>query len=262
MRANERASFRTIISVSTLHLLLIFITKDMLFATTLSALALAGVAAAQNVIQVSVGASTGAADIFVFSPPNVTANEGDVVMFTFSGSPGNHSVTQSSFTDPCDPIPGGFDTGTVFIPPGLTTGFPTWNLTVTNGTRPLWFFCKQLAPSAHCIAGMVGSINAATTGNLSFDAYVANAKAHQGNSGQSVGVLAGTDGASASALPGPLTGSISDYGAPSATAPGGASSTGSSGSTPAPTTTTSGALLNSASAFTVFAAALFGIVLA
>jgi len=237
-----------------------------MLATTLSALALAGVAAAQNVIPISVGASTGASDIFIFNPSNVTANEGDIVMFTFSGSPGNHSVTQSSFTDPCDPIPGGFDTGTVFIPAGLTTGFPTWNLTITNGSRPLWFFCKQLAPAPHCNVGMVGSINAATTGNLSFSAYQALAMSHTGNSGQSVGELAATDGANATALPGPATGSISVYGAPSATAPAGASSTsgssGSAGSAPAPTTSSSGSLINSASALTAVVAALFGLVLA
>jgi hypothetical protein len=57
-----------------------------------------------------------------------------VITFNFTSSPGNHSVTQSSFDTPCNPLSGGFDSGTVFIPQGVTQGFPTWNLTVTNAT--------------------------------------------------------------------------------------------------------------------------------
>ena len=38
-----------------------------------------------------------------------TAAVGDTVEFTFH--PQNHSVTQSSFAEPCTPLPGGFDTG-------------------------------------------------------------------------------------------------------------------------------------------------------
>ena len=38
-----------------------------------------------------------------------TAAVGDIVEFTFH--PKNHSVTQSSFAEPCTPLPGGFDTG-------------------------------------------------------------------------------------------------------------------------------------------------------
>ena len=122
-------------------------------------------------------------------------------MFTFSGvwaslsqfekqfevdihhSPGNHSITQSSFESPCDPLGNGFDSGNIFIP-DTTGGFPTWNLTITNTSAPIWFFCKQLAPQPHCDVGMVGSINAPSTGNT-FDAFQAAARAHQGNSGES-----------------------------------------------------------------------------
>jgi len=53
----------------------------------------------------------------VFNPNNITAAVGDTVEFIFN--PKNHSVTQSSFAQPCTPLSGGFDTG--FLP-------------VTNGT--------------------------------------------------------------------------------------------------------------------------------
>lgn len=94
-------------------------------------------------------------------------------------------MTQSSFSDPCDPLSNGFDSGNIFIPMGTTTGFPTWNLTITNTSEPIWFFCKQLVPQAHCNVGMVGAINAPTSGSMAFDAYTSNAEAHQGNSGVS-----------------------------------------------------------------------------
>jgi hypothetical protein len=48
-------------------------------------------------------------------------------------SPGNHSVTQSSFAAPCTPLTGGFDSGLIFTPAGVT-GFAEWNLTITNAS--------------------------------------------------------------------------------------------------------------------------------
>ncbi|PAV20249.1 extracellular serine-rich [Pyrrhoderma noxium] len=174
---------------------------------------LSHVVAQNNTIQITVGGPP--SNPFFFSPANVTANEGDVVMFTFSGVPGNHSITQSSFESPCDPLGNGFDSGNIFIP-DTKGGFPTWNLTITNTSTPIWFFCKQLAPQPHCDVGMVGSINAPSTGNT-FDAFQAAARAHQGNSGQAIGFLVG-QGASASAVPGPLIGSNIGFGLPDSTA--------------------------------------------
>lgn len=133
-------------------------------------------------------------------------------------SPGNHSVTQSTFADPCDLAPGGFDSGWVFIPPTpALSDTPEWNLTITDDTKresypfkwnsiqltidssAIWFFCKQMRNPAHCpsgeilrvpkfldvthmVAGMVGSINAPTSGNT-FDAFLANAKAFSSTPG-------------------------------------------------------------------------------
>ena len=40
------------------------------------------------------------------------------------------------------------------------TTFPTWSVTVNN-TQPLWFYCRQHAPTgaSHCGAGMVFAVN-------------------------------------------------------------------------------------------------------
>lgn len=54
-------------------------------------------------------------------------------------SPGNHSVTQSTFANPCQPEAGGFDSGWVQIL-DPETEIPEWNLTITDDAkRPLLF---------------------------------------------------------------------------------------------------------------------------
>ncbi|KAK0218763.1 hypothetical protein IW262DRAFT_1274203, partial [Armillaria fumosa] len=181
----------------------------------------------QTTIQVG-GTATEPGGIFQFNPANVTASEGDVITFEFSGAPGNHSITQSSLANPCTPLSGGFDSGWVFIS-GPETPVPQWNLTVTNASSPIWFYCKQLVPSPHCKAGMIGAINAPTTGSASFDTFVSNAEAFSGTPGQEVGALVGQD-ASASAAPGPIPSGVTLFGSPAASATATAPAAGSSGS--------------------------------
>jgi len=114
-----------------------------------AALTLVSFATAQNVTVIKVGAGG-----LTFTPPTVDVTNGDIVTFQFAGSPGNHSVTQASFVEPCDPVTGGFDSGFVFTPAGITTGFAEWNLTITNASAPIWFFCKQSnVGGVHCKSG-------------------------------------------------------------------------------------------------------------
>ncbi|KAK0473581.1 hypothetical protein IW261DRAFT_1423502 [Armillaria novae-zelandiae] len=197
--------------------------------TTLFALAAPLLAVAQSTTTIQVGGTaTEPGGIFQFNPPNVTVSEGDVITFNFSGAPGNHSITQSSLASPCTPLSGGFDSGWVYIP-AAGTPVPQWNLTITNASSPIWFYCKQLVPSPHCKAGMVGAINAPTTGNTSFDTFVSNAQAFSGNPGQEVGALVGQH-ASASAAPGPIPSGATLFGSPAASATATAPAGGSSGS--------------------------------
>lgn len=111
--------------------------------------------------------ATGMAPALVYTPESITAAVGDMVMFVFMQK--NHTVTQSTFEDPCRKMDGGMDSG--FQPNPEGKDGVTWNMTVET-TEPLWFYCKQ-QNGIHCGKGMVMSINAATTG----DKTMANFKA-------------------------------------------------------------------------------------
>lgn len=65
----------------------------------------------------------------------------------------NHSVTQSSSTNPCTPLPGGFFSG--FILTSNTTAATTFLVNVT-GTDPLYYYSSQ---GTECQSGMVGVVN-------------------------------------------------------------------------------------------------------
>ncbi|KAF5330429.1 hypothetical protein D9619_005621 [Psilocybe cf. subviscida] len=136
---------------------------------------------------------------FVFNPANITAPVGTIVNFFFPASLA-HSVTQSSFAAPCTylaadnttnpPTPAGFDSGLVIS--------SIFSINVTD-TQPIWFHCTQVT---HCGLGMVGSINAPTTGNNTFMAFQAAAMALGSNTPSQTGpgVIGGAHGV-ATALP-------------------------------------------------------------
>jgi len=113
----------------------------------------------------------GANGQLAFSPTNITAAAGDTVSFQFQAK--NHSVTQSSFINPCaiqtTPAPG-INSGFQFVSNTSTT-LPQWSFTVDNATTPLWFFCAQTNPASHCQAGMVFSVNANPNSAKSFAIY-------------------------------------------------------------------------------------------
>ena len=136
------------------------------FSTLASCLAIAGFALAQtptssaasgqvsvHVIQVS-----NAQAALTYSPNSIQANVGDMVQFQFY--PKNHSVVQSTFDQPCQPIQNinasvpGFFSG--FQPVSLNqSSQPTFTIMVQN-TSPIWFYCAQ---AKHCQGGMVGVVN-------------------------------------------------------------------------------------------------------
>lgn len=113
---------------------------------TLSALVSAA-AAAKHVVKVGDGGLT-------FSPESTTAAVGDTVEFHFY--PMAHSVAQSSFAKPCEPLNStSFFSGPVAVSSGVSD--KVFTVTVENET-PIWFYC---ATGDHCQEGMVGAINAA-----------------------------------------------------------------------------------------------------
>ncbi|KAF8167971.1 hypothetical protein B0H34DRAFT_683819 [Crassisporium funariophilum] len=116
----------------------------------------------------------------VFDPPFISALPRDTVVFEFHQK--NHTVTQSSFDDPCRKLDQSgvtaFDSG--FMPVAdNSTAFPTWNFTVTD-TGPVWAYCRQKTPASHCGAGMVFAINTDETSGRNFAAFQNVAKALNG----------------------------------------------------------------------------------
>lgn len=125
-------------------------------------------------ITVTVGASQNGTTGLIFDPQVITAQVGDLINFEFRG--GNHTVTQSSFANPCTQQ---FNTVTQqngfsspFMPFDATSGqIGVFTLEVTQTTSPIWFFCAR---KPHCHGGMYGAINPPTTGDKTFAAFAAS----------------------------------------------------------------------------------------
>jgi len=101
---------------------------------------------------------TAGADGLKFKPPNVTANVGDEILFTFINQ---HTVTQGTFGTPCQNLTGGFDSGPMLGPQATY-------IVKVNSTDPIWIHCNI---PGHCVNGMVAAINAPLTGDLTFANY-------------------------------------------------------------------------------------------
>ncbi len=95
-----------------------------------------------------------------YSPSNIRVNAGEMVQFQFMG--GNHTATQSTFDQPCQPAAmfnpniTGFHSG--FIPAAASAAMgqiATYTIMV-NDTKPIWVYCSQ---GRHCEMGMVMVIN-------------------------------------------------------------------------------------------------------
>jgi plastocyanin len=181
-----------------------------LAATTTSS-AMASISTGQITVHVvKVGNANGT---LAYSPNNIKANVGDMVQFQFA--PNNHTVTQSTFAQPCQPIamnmPGttGFYSG--FMPvSAATTTTPTYTIMINN-TTPIWLYCSQ---GMHCQKGMVAVINenpatnktlaafkalaAQATVNLPGGATSAGTTGSTGSTGSTSGT-AGTSGSSSGA---------------------------------------------------------------
>ncbi|KAJ7802984.1 hypothetical protein B0H14DRAFT_2384955, partial [Mycena olivaceomarginata] len=89
-----------------------------------------------------------------FNPNIIHAANGTIISFRFSGIPGNHSVTQSTFATPCQPLAVGFDSGFIAARKQADGTFPIFNHTVINDQNAAWFYCRQDTPTSHCHLGM------------------------------------------------------------------------------------------------------------
>lgn len=122
--------------------------------STLSFVSAIAATARAATIQVAVGQNG-----LTYSPSDIKAAVGDSVEFSFF--PKNHTVTQSSFAQPCHPLANGFFSS--FIPTSSSPSGTTFTILV-NDTKPIWLYCGQPTGN-HCQSGMVAAINAPTTGN-------------------------------------------------------------------------------------------------
>jgi len=122
---------------------------------------------------VRVGAMNGSLAYF---PNNLVAAVGDMVQFQFA--PANHTVTQSTFDNPCSPIAQHSNVTGVFsgyMPVSASAEMsPTYTIKI-NSTTPMWLYCSQ---GKHCQNGMTMVINENTKANASrsLSAYQALAK--------------------------------------------------------------------------------------
>jgi hypothetical protein len=161
-----------------------------------------------------------------FNPTSVSVQAGDTINFEFRGK--NHSVTQSTFANPCtlQTTPAaGIDSGFMPVAAGATS-FPTWSITIQNASAPLWFFCAQTNPANHCHAGMVFAVN--PTAEKSFDAFQTAAKAAGGSSSSAAGGYGSPAGTGTGTGSGSGSGSTATAGSGSTTGTGAASASGTS----------------------------------
>ncbi|KAJ7677174.1 hypothetical protein B0H17DRAFT_945297, partial [Mycena rosella] len=121
------------------------------------------------------GESSSPGGIYQFSPNTVTASNGTVIRFRFS-SGGNHSVSHTSFSDPCAPLGDGIDSG--FAPVALGAAeVPEWSFTVIDDRRPEWFVCRQTSNVSHCHAAYLGMVFAMNSDQDTFAAFQLAAEA-------------------------------------------------------------------------------------
>jgi plastocyanin len=147
-----------------------------------------------------------------FWPEKITAAPGTMVQFQFWA--GNHTVTQSSFDNPCVPI-GASNSSAKGVKSGfqpITNEASIFTVMVTD-SRPMWIYCGQ---GNHCKNGMVMVINENTSANSSrsLDGYKQLAAGVPAVSvpGAGAGAPGGGSGSTPGGGSGTLPGSGSDGG--------------------------------------------------
>jgi plastocyanin len=108
-----------------------------------------------------------------FEPENVVAEIGDLVEVHFL--PKNHTIVQSSFDRPCEPLAGGAG---VFSGFNFATMQGESNKTFTfqvKDKNPFWYYCSQVVGN-HCQMGMSGVINQNFDGDKTLANYKINSK--------------------------------------------------------------------------------------
>ncbi|KAH8727434.1 Cupredoxin [Phaeosphaeriaceae sp. PMI808] len=107
-----------------------------------------------------------------FEPENVVAEIGDLIEFRFL--PKNHSVVQSSFDKPCEPLSDGGGVFSGFNFPTSQGEAPDVFVFTVKSKEPFWYYCSQTVGN-HCQGGMSGVINQNTNSDETLANYKKNA---------------------------------------------------------------------------------------
>ncbi|KAI9808213.1 MAG: hypothetical protein M1825_004670 [Sarcosagium campestre] len=129
-------------------------------ASTTSAAPPAGTAPPAAITTVTVGLDAG--KTLKFEPPFLKdVVQGTQIHFDFRAL--NHTLTESSFDDPCKKLPTtAIDTNFQNANKDDVPNLKPFDFTLDTGVdKPRWFYCKQAngTPNGHCLKGMVFAIN-------------------------------------------------------------------------------------------------------
>ncbi|KAI8939589.1 hypothetical protein NX059_003353 [Plenodomus lindquistii] len=111
---------------------------------------------ATGVIHRVFAGSTTANNGLHFEPENIVAEIGDIMEFHFL--PKNHTIVQSSFDKPCEPLADGTSIFSGFNFNTTAGEAPNVFSFVVKDKNPFWYYCSQPAGN-HCQMGMSGVIN-------------------------------------------------------------------------------------------------------
>jgi plastocyanin len=123
--------------------------------------------------------------LLAYGPNQLNAAVGDVLRFEFLKL--NHTVTRSTFAQPCTPLvgAGAFDTGFTHFNPNNETSSAFFQEFTVDTAAPSWFYCRQIianSPATHCSKGMVLGVNPGDK----FDAFLKNAESTGSGSNSTV----------------------------------------------------------------------------
>ncbi|TCD66748.1 hypothetical protein EIP91_000989 [Steccherinum ochraceum] len=170
--------------------------------TGIAAALAASVAVSAKNIVVTVGGNTTSNATAVFNPAQIFAELNDIVFFNFTE--GNHTVTQSSFGNPCifldftNSTQHGFDSGFRNAGNGSNVTIQSVPITPELLNQTIWFFDFNT-----CTEGGVGGININDSSTATLDGMVRNAIRLNGTN--TTTSSSSTSGGSSTGAPSPTT---------------------------------------------------------
>jgi plastocyanin len=148
-----------------------------------------------------------------YDPPSLKVKPRDKIQFVFQNK--NHTITQSSFSNPCRKLEFtsatgqvGFDSGFQAVVEGTAVAaLPMYEITV-NTTDPIWAYCRQ---GNHCGSGMVFAANVDESSDRSLAAFTTLAKNINGTGAANSSTGTGGKSGAGQLVTGGLVGAIGTF---------------------------------------------------